>query len=154
MLHLLTTLALAATLPLASAIGSARVSNKCNFAVTLWSVGQSTAGGFTLAANGGAYAETLTLDPVTGGRALKISTDPNGLYDGAAETIFAYSLQGTQVWYDLSDVFGDAFSGHHITEQSAQPGAGTIDWPNGTPPAGSQVKVASSDYDVTLTLCA
>ncbi|KAK3325937.1 hypothetical protein B0H66DRAFT_143793 [Apodospora peruviana] len=147
----LTVLALAG---LASAVGNARVVNKCSTAVTLWSVGQSVAGPFTVAPNGGSYGEPFVKDPVTGGKALKMTKTADGLYTGAPQTVFAYSLDNDKVWYDLSDVFGDAFAGKKLVEASAEPTCPSIVWANGTPPAGSQVKTCTSAKDVTLTLCA
>ncbi|KAK3685174.1 Bys1 family protein [Podospora appendiculata] len=152
--NLITLITLAAAAPLASAVGNARVANKCNFAVTLWSVGSNVAGPYTISANGGTYSEPFVKDPVTGGMALKMTLDPNGLYTGAPQTIFAYSLDNANIWYDLSDLFGDAFTGKKLVEASANAACPSIVWPNGTPPAGSQVKVCGSDKDVTLTLCA
>jgi len=134
--------------------GNARISNNCDFAVTAWSVGSGISGPYTLAAHGGSYSEQFRKDPVTGGIALKITKDPNGLYNGSPQTIFAYNLDGGNVWYDLSDTFGDAFAGHKLVEKSANPSCPSIVWANGTPPAGSQVKVCGADKDVTLTLCA
>ncbi|EOO00625.1 putative bys1 family protein [Phaeoacremonium minimum UCRPA7] len=138
---------------LATAVGSARVVNKCSNSVTLWSVGSDVAGPYTLGTNG-AYSEQFVVDPTTGGKALKITTTSDGLYTGAPQTIFSYSLDGDSVWYDLSDVFGDAFSGHKVVEASADTSCPAITWDNGTPPAGSQVKKCGSGSDVTLTLCA
>jgi hypothetical protein len=142
----------AATAPLVAAVGSARVNNQCPFNVTLWSVGQSVAGPYTLASQG-SYAEQFVKDPVTGGKAIKITLDSDGLYDGAPQTTFSYSLDGATIWYDLSDVFGDAFAGNALTETSANTSCPTISWPSGTPPAGSQVKACASGSDITLTLC-
>ncbi|KAF2663661.1 hypothetical protein BT63DRAFT_429941 [Microthyrium microscopicum] len=149
----ITSLALA---PFAAAVGSARVVNKCNHQVTLWSVGGSLSPAYNLAANGGTYSEPFTYDPQSGGRALKITNAPTGLFTGAPETIFAYTLQtaSNQIWYDLSDVFGDAFAGSKLIEKSSNGGCPVIEWDNGVPPAGSQVKVCEANSDVTLTLCA
>lgn len=72
------------------------------------------------------------------------------MYTGAPTQQFAYSLDGEQVWYDLSTTFGDPFSGQRVTVTSG--GGGTIDWPQGTNPGGSQVKVTSSDDNVVLTV--
>jgi hypothetical protein len=138
---------------LAAAVGSARVVNNCPFSVTLWSVGQNIAGPYTLG-NQGSYGETFVRDPVTGGKALKMTKDPNGLYNGAPETIFSYNLDGSKIWYDLSDVFGDAFAGSVLKEASTNTACPAIVWPSGTPPGGSQVKNCGSDSDVVLTLCA
>lgn len=47
---------------------------------------------------------------------------------------------------------GEPFNGQHITVTAN--GGGTIDWPNGSNPGGSQVKVTSSDNNVVFTACA
>ncbi|KAK5999126.1 Antigenic thaumatin-like protein [Cladobotryum mycophilum] len=147
-------LALAATLvESTTTLGKARVVNNCDFAVTAWSVGSDVGPATTLSAHGGAYAETFSRDPKTGGRAIKITVQPDGLYTGKAQTIFAQSLQDNAVWYDMSDVFGDAFAGHKAVVSSANAACPQIVWENGVPPAGSQVKVCDADHDVTLTLC-
>jgi len=138
----------------ASAIGNARVLNKCAFPVTLWSVGEHVGAPFTVAAKTGVYSEPFVKDPVTGGKALKITKTADGLYTGAAQTVYAYSLVGADVWYDLSNVFGNAFEGSKVTVASAQTTCPSIVWATGVPPAGSQVKVCTSAKDVTLTLCA
>ena len=151
-----TTLALlaAAAAPLVSAAGYARVENKCDFPVTLWSVGSEVDGPTTLKAGDGLYGEKFRRDPVTGGIAIKITRDPDGLYTGDPQLIYSYNLEGTKVWYDLSAVFGDAFPGHKLVEKSANKNCPAIVWPDGTPPKGSQVKNCNSKNHVTLTLCA
>jgi hypothetical protein len=154
MFFALVALALAATTPLAAAVGNATVINNCSYCVSAWSVGSSVSGPYELNPSGGSYTEQFVKDPQTGGIAIKITVQPDGLYTGQPQTIFAYNLDGDQVWYDLSDVFGDAFSGQKVVESSAGAGCPAIVWDNGLPPAGSQVKVCSSDDDVTLTLCA
>ncbi|KAK4157161.1 hypothetical protein C8A00DRAFT_11924 [Chaetomidium leptoderma] len=146
-------LALAATAPLAAAVGKARVVNNCDEAVHVWSVGSGVTGPYALN-KGGYFAEEFVKDPVTGGKALKITRKADGLYTGAAQTIFAYSLDGSSVWYDLSDVFGDAFVGKKVVASSAEQTCPSIIWPTGVPPAGSQVKVCTASKDVTLKLCA
>jgi hypothetical protein len=153
MLAKTTLLALAAATPLASALGFAKVTNKCAGDVHVWSVGSAVQGPFKVA-KGASYSEPFVKDPVTGGKALKVTVAANGLYTGAPQTIFAYSLDGDNIWYDLSDVFGDAFVGKKVVVSSAQDTCPSIIWPTGVPPAGSQVKVCTSSKDVTLTLCA
>jgi len=150
---LLVALAVSAA-PLVSAVGNAKVLNLCTESVTLWSVGQYVSNPYTIAANGGTYSEPFVRDPVTGGKALKITKAPNGLYTGAPQLNFAYSLDNDKIWYDLSTVFGDVFPGKKLVEYSAEPSCPAIVWPNGTPPPGSQVKVCTSSKDVTLVLCA
>ncbi|EEY16319.1 Bys1 family protein [Verticillium alfalfae VaMs.102] len=146
--------ALALTTPLVSAVGKARVVNNCDYEVSVWSVGSAIAGPYRLAPKSGSYAETFVKDPKTGGKAIKITTARDGLYTGAPQLNFAYSLDGVKIWYDLSSVFGDAFKGKKLVERSADSTCPAITWDNGTPPAGSQVKTCTSAKDVTLTLCA
>ncbi|KND89150.1 hypothetical protein TOPH_06113 [Tolypocladium ophioglossoides CBS 100239] len=153
MLNTLSILAVGATLASrASAVGNARVVNNCSFNVTAWSVGSDVSAPQTLS-TGGSYGEPFALDPKTGGRALKITIDQDGLYTSKPQTVFAYSLQDNKVWYDLSDVFGDAFSGHTLVEASSDGNCPSIVWRNGIPPAGSQVKTCGAGANVTLTLC-
>ncbi|KAL2256712.1 hypothetical protein VTK26DRAFT_1233 [Humicola hyalothermophila] len=151
----LTTLAVAALASLASAsdVGKARIVNKCEEPVHVWSVGSEIEGPFELAP-GKWYAEEFTKDPITGGKALKVTKDADGLYTGAPQTIFAYNLDNAGVWYDLSDVFGDAFAGNKLVVASKDPTCQAIVWPDGIPPAGSQVKVCTASEDVVFTICA
>jgi hypothetical protein len=145
---------LALTSPLVNALGKARVVNNCNFDATAWSVDSKIKGPINLKAKGGTYEETFHRDSVTGGIAIKVTRDADGLYTGAPQLNYAYSLDGSQVWYDLSSVFGDAFPGRKLVEKSANSNCPSIVWADGTPPKGSQVKVCAADKDVTLTLCA
>jgi len=137
-----------------SAAGSARIINHCPFSVTVWSVGSSVSGPVTVAANTGTYAEPFVRDPVTGGKALKVTLAADGLYTGAPQLNYAYSLDGDKIWYDLSSVFGDAFAGKKLVVASAETTCPQIVWPNGSSPGGSQVKVCTSSRDVALVLCA
>lgn len=156
MFNKLTVLAVAATLAeiASAAVGKARVVNNCPFSVTVWSVGSDISPARTLAKSGGVYSETFTRDPKTGGRSLKITLEPNGLFTGKPQTNFAYNLQDPVVWYDMSDVFGDPFKGRKLVIASANKNCPQIVWANGVPPAGSQVKNCGASNDVTLTLCA
>lgn len=143
----------AALAPLASAVGNAKVENKCNFPVYLWSVGSSVGPRQTIKSGHG-YSEVLHHDPTSGGIALKITTTENGLYDGSPQTNYAYTLDGNTIWYDLSDVFGDAFSGHELEVVPSVSTCPDICWPKGVSPSGSQTKNCQASSDITLTLCA
>lgn len=157
MLAKLAILTLTAAASLVSAgppVGKARVVNNCDEPVYLWSVGADVAGPVELAAQGGTYSERFVKDPVTGGKAIKVTREEDGLYTGAPQTNFAYNLDGDSVWYDLSDVFGDPFAGSKLVVASAHEACPAIEWPNGVPPGGSQVKVCTAKKDVTFTICA
>ncbi|KAF2175111.1 hypothetical protein K469DRAFT_647454 [Zopfia rhizophila CBS 207.26] len=134
-----------------SAVGNAVVKNNCNGNIYVWSVGSSVGPQQTVA-QGASFTEQFHRDPQTGGIAIKITKVADGLNQGAPTQIFSYSLDGAQVWYDLSAVMGEPFNGQHVTVTSS--GCGTIDWPRGTHPGGSQVKVCSSNNDVVFTACA
>jgi hypothetical protein len=63
---------------------------------------------------GGIYWEEMHRDDRSGGIAIKITKTADGLYSGAPQQVFAYNLEGSQVWYDLSSVFGEPFIGHRV----------------------------------------
>ncbi|KAK2592338.1 hypothetical protein QQS21_009957 [Conoideocrella luteorostrata] len=136
----------------AAAVGNAVVKNNCDFPVTLWSVGTNISPPNTITP-GGSYSEQFRTDPNTGGIALKITRDPDGLWTGKPQTVYAYNLKDGRIWYDLSSVFGDTFAGCKLVECSADTSCACIVWPNGTSPPGSQVKNCQPNADVTLTLC-
>lgn len=146
--------ALAALTPLAAAAGSAIVENQCKDTVYLWSVGGSMGDRQDIKA-GGIYSEEIHRDPVSGGVALKITTTEGGLFDGSPQLNYAYTLSedGSRVFYDLSNVFGNAFEGDAVIVEPSKKECGVIDWPNGTPSDGSQVKDCESSADIRLTLC-
>ena len=103
-----------------------------------------------LTTQGGLYYEPLHHDEKSGGIAIKITKGSDGLFNGEPQQVFSYNLDGEQVWYDLSSIFGAPFSGLRleVTSDSGDP----IVWPAGTHPGGSQVKVARSDENVWFTL--
>jgi hypothetical protein len=135
--------------PASTRLGRAVVLNHCRNPVYIWSVGSSVRPEVTLLPYT-QYAETFREDPVAGGIAIKISTQEDGLYVSAPTTVFAYNLSDKQVWYDLSDVFGDPFAGYSVRLHPAEP---EIYWQQGIPPAGSQVRVMDASADLVLTLC-
>ncbi len=135
--------------PVEARLGRAVIDNHCQTPVYVWSVGTDIRPSVTILP-GIRYGETFRHDHNAGGIAIKISTEQNGLYDSAPLTVFAYNLNGDKVWYDLSDVFGDPFKGHSVVLSPAEP---PIQWANGIPPAGSQVRVRDASEDLVLTLC-
>lgn len=138
--------------PAVSAVGNARVVNRCPQTVYAWSVGGSVGPRQTLA-TGQTYSEVLRRDPQSGGISIKISKNADGLYNASPQTHYAYSLDGANIWYDLSSVFGDAFSGSALNVRPSVTSCPSISWPQGRNPGGSQVKVCNSNSNITLTLC-
>lgn len=142
------------TARLVSATGSAAVLNSCPFPIYLSAVGSEASPVQTISPSGGTFNEAFTLDPKTGGRTIKVTREADGLFTGKPQLNFAYTLDGANVWYDLSAVFGDAFAGYKVVEKSVDPGCGVIEWGSGVSPGGSQVKTCGSGSDVVLELCA
>ncbi|KAL4805034.1 hypothetical protein BDV18DRAFT_141791 [Aspergillus unguis] len=149
----ITALTLTALTPLVSAVGNAKVHNNCPDPVYVWSVGGSVSEAHKVE-SGSTYSEQFYRDPSSGGVSLKVARTANGLYDGSPQLNYAYTLDPTQVWYDLSTVFGSAFEGEVLSVTSSNEGCPSICWPEGTQPAGSQVKTCEPTADETLTLCA
>jgi len=138
--------------PLARAASNAIVFNNCTAPIYLWSVGSTIGPQVTIAPSAN-YTEPFRVDTNSGGIALKITRVENGLYSGAPQTIFAYNLQGNGVWYDLSDVFGDPFSGSRVEIVPSDDTCSEIIWEDGVPPGGSEVRVCQSTTDLTLRTC-
>lgn len=130
-------------------LGRAVIANHCKNTIYIWSVGSTVRPEVTVLPYE-RYTETFRKDTAAGGIAIKISTERNGLYISAPQTVFAYSISNGSVWYDLSDVFGDPFKGHSVVLEPAEP---RIFWRDGVPPAGSQVRVHAASSDLVLTLC-
>ncbi|PYH85001.1 hypothetical protein BO82DRAFT_425524 [Aspergillus uvarum CBS 121591] len=145
---------------------NATITNQCPFPIYLTAVSSSSSSSTTppeiLLASNASYTQPYHHDPHTGGISLKLTTIPNGLYTGAAQTIFAYSyLERTgQVWFDLSDVFGDPFKGFRVrlgplggTGSTGGNGTDSIVWEDGVPPRGSQVRVVGCEVGLGLGVC-
>ncbi|CRL24281.1 unnamed protein product [Penicillium camemberti] len=138
-------------------LGHAIVRNNCKFPVYLWSVASTVLPEKTLLPND-EYSEVFRENTDTGGIAIKISTDRDGLYTSAPQMIFAYNLSSTKerglrqdkLWYDLSDVFGDPFEGYPVNLTPSEP---LISWKDGVPPSGSQVRTVDASTDLVLSLC-
>ena len=151
------TLALAA--PLVSA-GNAIVRNKCPQTLYLWSVGPEGVlpGPHSLApsSTGQPFSEKFI---VNGGRALKITSSPNGLYTASPTLHLAYTIDVTPgpeedlVWYDINTVYGDLIPGNKVTLETSDKTCEGITWADGKYP-GPKVGVCGSKGDLVLTLCA
>ncbi|GES66358.1 BYS1 domain protein [Aspergillus terreus] len=149
----LSLLSLAALSPLAQAVGNAVVKNNCNYPVYLWSVGGSVGPKQTIQP-GASYSEPFRRDAQSGGISLKITRVDDSSPSNHPQVNYAYTLDGSNVWYDMSDVFGDPFKGTALVVKPSDTGCQSICWPNGIPLAGSQVKVCQANSNEVLTLCA
>jgi hypothetical protein len=137
----------------AQAIGRAIVTNQCDAPIYLWSIGGSISEQYTITKDT-SYSEVFHTDPVSGGIALKISPIEGGIFKpNVSQTIFAYNLDTNQVWYDMSDIFGDGFSGRTMKVTPTDSTCESITWGTGKPPAGSQVKTCQAETDLELTFC-
>ncbi|KAF1848736.1 uncharacterized protein K460DRAFT_309355 [Cucurbitaria berberidis CBS 394.84] len=135
------------------AVGRAIVTNQCDEPIYLWSVGGSISAQNTIAKDT-SYSETFHRDPASGGIALKISPLEGGIFKpNASQTIFSYNLDVNQIWYDMSDVFGDGFAGRTLSIKPTDSSCDAIAWGSGKPPAGSQVKNCQASTDLELTFC-
>jgi hypothetical protein len=137
----------------AQAVGRAIVTNQCDDPIYLWSIGGSISEQ-NIITKDTSYSEVFHTDPASGGIALKISPIEGGLFKpNASQTIFAYSLDGNQVWYDMSDIFGDGFAGRTMKITPTDSTCDSITWGTGKPPAGSQVKTCQAETNLELTFC-
>ncbi|KAH7409856.1 hypothetical protein DE146DRAFT_774966 [Phaeosphaeria sp. MPI-PUGE-AT-0046c] len=137
----------------AQAIGRAIVTNQCDEPVYLWSVGGSVSEQHTIAKDT-SYSEVFRTDPVSGGIALKVASVEGGLSKPNATQInFAYSLDGNQIWYDMSSVFGDGFAGRTLKITPTDSSCESIAWSYGKQPAGSQTKNCQAETNLELTFC-
>ncbi|RAK97362.1 Bys1 family protein [Aspergillus ibericus CBS 121593] len=142
--------------------GHATIHNNCTTPIYIWSVSSTTSPQYTIPATQN-YSEIFHHDAQTGGVSIKITTVRNGLYTGSPQMIFAYNLVNEQVWFDLSDVFGDPFRGRRVTVGVVAGGGGgggggeekeMIVWEDGVPVGGSQVRVIGGEGEVVVRVCA
>ncbi|RAH57374.1 hypothetical protein BO85DRAFT_520142 [Aspergillus piperis CBS 112811] len=159
--------------------GHAIILNTCAFPIYAWSVSSIVGPQITIPAaapitssssNSNSttqqysnYTEPYHHDAQTGGVSIKLTTLRNGLYTGAPQTIFAYNfVEGqNQVWFDLSDVYGDQFKGRRVSVQVRVVQGGensggweeSIVWEDGVPVGGSQVRVVGAERDLVVRLC-
>ena len=135
------------------AIGRAIVTNQCDAPIYLWSVGSSISNQIALPKDS-SYSELYTFDSQSGGIALKITSTPDGLLTpNASQLIFAYQIDNSSVWYDLSSLFGDGFAGRTLRIQPSDESCESIGWYDGRAPAGSQVKKCHRNTKLELTFC-
>ncbi len=135
------------------AVGRAIVTNQCDAPIYLWSVGSSISNR-TVLSKDSTYGEKFHSDFKSGGIALKITSTPDGLTTpNASQLIFAYNVDASFVWYDLSSLFGDGFAGSTLRVQPSNDACDTISWHDGKTPAGSQVRKCEKETNLELTFC-
>lgn len=137
----------------AFAIGRAIVTNQCDSPIYLWSAGGSVSNQ-TILPKDSTYGEKFRSDPTSGGIAIKITSTADGLTKpNTSQLIFAYNVDDTSVWYDLSSLFGDGFAGRTLRVQPSDEACDPISWHDGKTPAGSQVKKCQKETNLELTFC-
>ncbi|KAF2622852.1 hypothetical protein BU25DRAFT_414840 [Macroventuria anomochaeta] len=135
------------------AIGRAIVTNQCDSPIYLWSVGGTVSPQIILPKDS-SYSEVFTSDPISGGIALKTTSTPGGLFTpNVSQLIFVYTIDNSSVWYDLSSLFGDGFSGRTLRVQPSDEACESIGWYDGRTPAGSQVRNCQKETNLELTFC-
>lgn len=149
-------LALTAALTgLSQAVGRSKVTNNCDSSVYIWTVGSEMTGPDEIE-SGDTWAKDYWRDDVTGGIALKIAKEDDGVPAGDAHTIFSYTLDPDRIWYDLSNVFGDPFEGEEVVLKG-EGECPDIEWPEGVPTGGKSKTLRTvdcgPDNDTNLYLC-
>ena len=110
------TIAMAAlAIPAVQALGTAAVVNMCNFPAYVWSVADVASMMVVLPNQTIGYQEPYRNKVDGSGVSIKITPNytPGGGIGGPNVTQFEYTLEAAtgQVWYDLSEVNGNAFQG-------------------------------------------
>ncbi|OCK79519.1 hypothetical protein K432DRAFT_65040 [Lepidopterella palustris CBS 459.81] len=126
------------------------VVNHCPYDVYVSSV-DSVAGPVESVPAGDYWYEDMHYDPAAG-VAIKVATEKDGLFNGSPVFIFAYSISPAEklVWYSLSNIVGDPFSGYRVILHSRKAGAcPTLQWPTDN---GITRNCADTD-DLILSLC-
>ncbi|MCJ1318431.1 hypothetical protein MMC15_003759 [Xylographa vitiligo] len=137
---------------------SAIVNNQCGFPVYLWSVGDSSSEMSTIESNGTPYTEEYQTR-TAGGIALKIST----VYGNESIiTQFEYTLDGAQVWYDVSNVNGFPFSEDGLVLVPSESSCREVACPAGEGACHAAYTQSNDNWataecdstaDLTMTLC-
>ncbi|MCJ1282608.1 hypothetical protein MMC26_001933 [Xylographa opegraphella] len=153
--------ALAAVLAFASnaQASSAIVNNECAYPVYLWSVGDSSSEMVTIEPHGKPYKEEYQTRSEGGGISIKIST---ALGNEDTITQFEYTLDGSQLWYDVSNVNGFPFSDDGLALVPSESACREVTCPAGQgschaaytlPEDNWATAVCESSSDLTMTLC-
>lgn len=139
-------------LPFAHAIGNAMITNNCPNTIYVWSVGSSITNSQAVESSQ-SYTEQYRNDPQTGGITLKVTAVADGIFTGAPELDYGYTLDNQTVWYDISDVNGDPFANSTVALVPTDNTCQSYTWADGVSPSGINTAPCSSDADLQLTLC-
>jgi hypothetical protein len=135
------------------ALGRAIVTNQCDEPVYLWSVG-STVSNQTALPKDSSYAEIFHSDPESGGISIKVTSTPDGIFqNGTSQLVFAYSIDSSTVWYNMTSVFGDGFAGRTLRVQPSDEKCEPISWYDGRAPKDGQIKSCERGTNLELTFC-
>lgn len=148
---------LATAAPMVSALGNAIVHNQCNFPVSLSVVSNVAGATQELPANGGEYTESYQNNPDGGGISMKIwASDISNI------TQFEYTLEGSSLWYDLSNINGYPFMPWGVNIIPSDSSCNQVICPAGvelcadaynTPTEDWATAECSSDADMVVLLC-
>jgi hypothetical protein len=135
------------------ALGRAIITNQCDEPVYLWSVG-STVSNQTALPKDSSYAEIFHSDPESGGISIKVTSTPDGIFqNGTSQLVFAYSIDSSTVWYNMTSVFGDGFAGRTLHVQPSDEKCEPISWYDGRAPKDGQIKSCEKGTNLELTFC-
>lgn len=149
---------LAATASIVSAQGSAIIQNQCSFPVYLWSVSNVAGPMQELAPNGGEYSEVYQNNPNGGGVSIKIASSeaaPN-------VTQFEYTLEGADLWYDLSNINGYPFENWGVSVVPSDSKCNQVICPAGVTLCAAAYNIPTDDFataecpssgDMVVVLC-
>ncbi|KKZ59820.1 hypothetical protein EMCG_05349 [[Emmonsia] crescens] len=138
--------------------GTARVKNNCPHPVYLWPVANTGNVPSHTINPGGTYDEQYRANPNGGGISLKISNTPSD----ATITQFEYTLAGSKVFYDISNINGYPLvhGGVSLTPSSGQcpavicpAGEHFCNGAYNQPDDNHATHACSSSADLTMTLC-
>ncbi|KAF2247859.1 hypothetical protein BU26DRAFT_519663 [Trematosphaeria pertusa] len=110
------------------------IRNYCDYTVYAWHNGGDIASLGPVQPN--QYTQAyLVPDPVTGGKDIVLSANPNGLYDGSPTLHFNYNKPGADLWYSMVNLNGAPFGGHSVSVMGQ--GCPNILWPAGVGQSGT-----------------
>ncbi|KAL3712400.1 hypothetical protein TMatcc_001099 [Talaromyces marneffei ATCC 18224] len=112
------------------------VFNKCTYPVYAWTRGPAGSQNIVIEPNNH-YVEAMYQSP--GGVDLRFTTVPDGLLTSSALARFTYNIDFGQIWYALTNLYGDPFLNHPLIVKPMNPSGHyckTIRWVRGVPPSG------------------